>query len=55
VTDAQKPGFCAGIGDEPQGYFQKPGFSPTLRKACIFDFIGLLLAKQVIACYQKLA
>jgi hypothetical protein len=25
-------GFFAGIGDEPQGYFQKPGFSPTLRK-----------------------
>jgi hypothetical protein len=30
---AQKPGFCAGIGDEPQGSFQKPGFSSFLRQS----------------------
>jgi hypothetical protein len=30
-TYAKKPGFFAKIGAEPQGYFQKPSFSPTLR------------------------
>jgi hypothetical protein len=32
-TYAQKPGFFARIGDEPEGYFQKPGFSPTFPKS----------------------
>jgi hypothetical protein len=32
-TYAQKPGFSTGIGDEPQGCVQKPGFSPTLRQS----------------------
>jgi hypothetical protein len=36
-TYVQKPGFFAGIGDEPQGYFQKVGFSATLRKSYYID------------------
>jgi hypothetical protein len=39
-TYAQKPGFCAEIGDEPQGSFQKPGFFPTLRKSCTKESVS---------------
>jgi hypothetical protein len=35
MTYAQKSGFWAGMDYEPQGYFQKPGFSSTLRQSCL--------------------